>query len=135
MNQQISSFRDRRQAQYPYCAFVVREAGGEGKPDYILELDFVRQVIVFHLKDHSHSEYSFHQISCVVRGLSLNQFVIEFRMKRKQAKIVEAVYPGQRDQILKMLIYASEVFQLPLKPAVDSNFEEVKAEEMPKSSK
>jgi hypothetical protein len=107
LSQQISSYRDDRKGwHYPFLVFVV----GEGEDTLMLEIDFVRKVIIFRQKDHDKIEYAFHQISWVMQGRDHDQFILEFNISKSKPKILEAVYQGQRDLIVKVLIFAWEIF-------------------------
>ena len=76
----------------------------------MLEIDFIRRAIIFRSKDHDRTEYSFKQIMCVLQGKDHDQFIIEFNIKHVKKYELEAIYQGQRDLIVKILIYASEIF-------------------------
>ena len=82
----------------------------------MLEIDFLSEKIIFRQKDHQKKEYGFSQIQNILQGREHNLFIIEFNFGKNNFKTLETVYQGQRDLIVKILIYASQVFALTESP-------------------
>lgn len=45
-----------------------------------------------------------------MQGKEHDQFILEFNILKSKPKVMEAVYQSQRDLIVKVLIFASEIF-------------------------
>ena len=113
LNQQPTSYRDDRHGSYyPFMIFSVSEKD----TILMLEIDFLSEKIIFRLKDHQKKEYGFSQIQNILQGREHNLFIIEFNFGKNNCKTLETVYQGQRDLIVNILIYASQVFALTESP-------------------
>ena len=107
LNQQPICYKDETKGSYyPYMLFSISEKD----TILMLEIDFVKETITFHQKDHDMKEYGFSQIKNVLQGREHDQLMIEFNFGKKNWKSFEAVYQGQRDHIVKILLYASQVY-------------------------
>ena len=71
----------------------------------MLELNYVEDILLDNYKDHCKRSYHFSMIKRVNKGVSQNQFLLEFNNEKF---IYEALVPGQRDFIVAMLKTAQE---------------------------
>ncbi|CAI2383649.1 unnamed protein product [Moneuplotes crassus] len=116
INQETTAYRDTRNgAYYPFMIFSVSEKDTV----MMLELNFITETIVLRVKDHERKEYSFSQITNVLQGVEHDKFIIEFNFGKNKIRTFEATYQGQRDLIIKCLLYASQIFAVTESPKYD----------------
>jgi len=80
LNQQPICYKDETKGSYyPYMLFSISEKD----TILMLEIDFVKETITFHQKDHDMKEYGFSQIKNVLQGREHDQLMIEFNFGKK----------------------------------------------------
>lgn len=113
INQETTAYKDNKdQPHYPFMIFSIAEKDTV----MMLELNFITETITFREKDHNHKDYSFSQIKNVLQGVDHDKFIVEFNSGKQKMRTFEAIYQGQRDLIIKCLIYASQFFAVSESP-------------------